>query len=385
MYSTMPLASSPYTQARWWGAVVAVVVLGLALWISSYRAQARGEARPSLGTRLLRVFAGTDGRVSTSKTVAFGWTAVVTFILLSLIFVEPESWDDALKNLSPTYLLLLAGPYASLVLAKAAVTSRISAGTLNKPTNEGAPRLGDLFNDDSGRTDIVDLQYVVFNVVAMVFVIVTFIRASQVTGFPSIPEGLVLLTGGPAALYLSNKVVPGTGPTILSVLPATVRVGETFTITGQGLTAEPAAAVQVGGTTLPAEAVKARTPTGIVAIAPNVEADLGKKVGVGVGTGAFLAEALTVLGRTPALYGLSTGTAKVADPVTARGDWSDEEAEALIIVLDENVAQSPEQAAAGTATFKVPQLVNVAVARDVDVKVRLGGEESAPVKLEIGP
>jgi hypothetical protein len=42
--------------------------------------------------------------------------------------VNPSSWSDALKNLSPTYLLLSGFPYASLVLAKATVATRVASG-----------------------------------------------------------------------------------------------------------------------------------------------------------------------------------------------------------------------------------------------------------------
>jgi hypothetical protein len=382
----MQLGSISYTTGRWLGFAATVLVLLVALWIGSTvpRPEAAGRPRRRLGKRLLSVFVGADGRVSTSRTVVFAWTAIVTFILTSLIFVEPKSWGDALKNLSPTYTLLVGGPYASLVLAKAAVATRVASGSLNKPPNEGEPRLSDLFNDDNGQTDMFDLQYVVFNVVAMVFVVLAFTRAGQVTGFPHIPEGLVLLTGGPAAVYLSNKILPSSGPSIFKVEPKEVRVGQTFTIVGQGLSTEPNAAVDVGGVTLPAEAVPTRSATAIVALAPDLGNDLGKPVNVAVGPTAFLSGALRVLGRVPLLYGLNRGEARVGDVVTAHGDWTAAEAEELVISIDQNVALRPQNPVAREATFAIPQLPKLAPPRSVPVRVKLGGEESQPVTLTVG-
>src|SRR5205823_6632186 len=108
-----------------------------------------------------------------------------------------------LKNLSPTYLLLLAGPYASLVLAKGIVSYRTNSGTLLKTDSDGTVRLSDLVSDDSGKVDIFDVQFLMFNAIALWFVVDAFNRATS-AGFPSMPSGLVLLTGGPAAVYLSN-------------------------------------------------------------------------------------------------------------------------------------------------------------------------------------
>src|SRR4051794_21566612 len=63
------------------------------------------------------VMLGKDGRLSTSKTVALLWTAVVAYVLFLLLLNDPGDWNKALKHLAPTYLLLLSGPYAALVLA----------------------------------------------------------------------------------------------------------------------------------------------------------------------------------------------------------------------------------------------------------------------------
>src|SRR5437588_30227 len=75
------------------------------------------ELESTKGRSRASILLGADGRLSTSKTVAAAWTAVVAYVLITLLFSWPKDWADALKHLSPTYLLLLGGPYASLVLS----------------------------------------------------------------------------------------------------------------------------------------------------------------------------------------------------------------------------------------------------------------------------
>jgi hypothetical protein len=224
------LAALSYTGARWLALGATLVLLLAALLIarggSGGAGQMAAATGPPLRRSLFAVLQGKDRRLSTSKTVAFAWTVVVIYIFFALIFIWPDSWSDALKNLSPTYLLLLGGPFASLVLAKAAVTTRIGKGSLDKPVSTEPPRLSDLFNDDDGMPDLFDVQYVVFNVVAIVFVIVAFGRAGLKVGFPEIPDGLLLLTAGPASVYVANKFMPSTGPTIFTIAPQRSAWGE---------------------------------------------------------------------------------------------------------------------------------------------------------------
>ena len=217
-------AAVTFTGAKWIAVGITLLLMVGAIWFVGKSASEQNAGTGRKPSRLLWILTGADGRVSTSRTVALAWTAVVVYILLALIVANPASWSDALKNLSPTYLLLLGFPYASLVLAKAVVATRVGSGTLAKPPPDEGPQLTQLFADDNGNPDVFDVQYVAFNVVAMVFVVVAFGRAGLSTGFPSIPEGMLLLTGGPAAVYVSNKFMPGNAPQIFSVSPDTVRV-----------------------------------------------------------------------------------------------------------------------------------------------------------------
>jgi hypothetical protein len=95
------LATLSYNHAKWLAALITIVVLVIAL----VAAGAAGPAKASQGEktpRLLRVLLGADGRLSTSRAVALGWTAVVTYVFVALIVANPKSWSEALKNLSPT-------------------------------------------------------------------------------------------------------------------------------------------------------------------------------------------------------------------------------------------------------------------------------------------
>lgn len=296
------LFEAPATQLggdeRFWGAVIAVAaaVLFSGFWIpllarlragrvdtqhvsekETEGAQTKKAYWDSLSKRgSLSVLQGQDGRLSSSKTVAYAWTFLVLYILTVLILTWPTYWTAALHNLSPTYLLLLGGPYASLVLSKAIVTTRTTSGSLTKPSSDGSSRLTDLIADDSGRVDLFDVQFVVFNVMAMWFVIKAFGEATS-AGFPEIPSGLVILTGGPAAVYLSNKLFTSTTATISSVTPSRVKANTDFFIVGsgfltgyiRGVSPESSGIVEVGGRQASSDFNK-WTDTRIPATAPTL-------------------------------------------------------------------------------------------------------------------
>jgi len=392
------LGAVSYAGARWWAAGITAAVFIVALWLLGAAAPAQPSTRggtpgqPATGgrtmARILRPFLGADGRVSTSHTVALAWTAVVTFILVALVIADPKSWLHALEHLSPTYLLLLGFPYAALVFGKATVATRVASGSLVKPASTQPATVSQLFNDDSGNTDLFDVQYVACNVVAMGFVIVQFTRASLVNGFPIIPNGLLLLTGGPAAVYLTNKFMPGGAPTIFSVSPNEVRIGQSFTITGQNL-ASTGASASPPSVTVGSKAAQTITftPTSMVVLAPDAGADLGRAVDVGVTAGpgaqATVSGALKVLGRRPTLDGANTGVARVGDDVTLRGDWSVDEAQTLSVLMDTDVFGPTSQPGEGTVTFKVPRLQNLTPERPVPVTVKLGEETSNAINLLI--
>lgn len=379
-----------FSTARWWAAAITVAACLLAMVLvsaSSPRRETPADRRTSL---ILRPFVGADGRLSTSHTVVLAWTGVVAYILVALIIANPPDWSDAMKNLSPTYLLLLGFPYASLVLAKATVTSRKAKGTLVKSSTDDPATLSQLFTDDDGNTDVFDVQYIVFNVIAMIFAIVQFSRATVGSGFPEIPDGIILLTGGPAAVYLTNKFMPNSGPAIFGPSQSQVRVGQSFTIAGQNLAAPGAAAtppqVTIGG--VPAS-VSGFTQSNILVAAPDVGTDLGRQLDVAVrgpsGVQALKSAALTVLGRVPILHGASTGVAQVGEKVILWGDWTDKEAARLIVQVDTGVVASTSDPSQGVITFVVPPLAKLGEPRQLPVWVKLGLEASDPITLVVSP
>lgn len=224
----VPVVGGDPTQqeAEWFGHVTAVAAL-------------------ALFTSLLLVVAldlkglvvGRDNRVSTSKLQALIWTYAIAAALLSLIIAKWGGADkgyDALlsEELKDEYLLLLGGPFAAAVAAKAIVTTKVEQGTLTK--TDGTPEPSQAFGDDMGNADLVDTQYLLFNLVALAFFVVTFVMQAE-DGLPDIPDVLVALTGVAAATYVGNKAVLREAPTLLRIVPPSGMSGTTVTVYGKSL------------------------------------------------------------------------------------------------------------------------------------------------------
>ena len=232
----------------------------------------------AIGYLLVRrkVLLGSDLRLSTSKTVTFAWTlfAVWVFAALATIAVSRDQ-PLQLKTVSDPYLLLLGGPFAALVAAKGILTSKLNNGTAQKSAGDGVLRVGDLVNDDAGRTDLVDLQFVLFNLVPLVYAVVVFARHAD-RGLPDLPMSLVGLTSVSALTYIGNKAVQQNASMISGLSPASARVGDRVVIQGQNLvppttTGTPATApqVQVNGVravveSARADAVEFTVPAGLL-------------------------------------------------------------------------------------------------------------------------
>ncbi|MDJ0380594.1 hypothetical protein [Streptomyces sp. G-G2] len=185
------------------------------------------RARPGLVT-------GRDGRLSTSKTLATAWTGLLLWMLLVLLvygLTQGIGWfrgpRDPFQSLTSVYLPLLGGPYLALIGAKGVVGVRVQNGHLFKPEKKpepGAPPAGapqklpmnELIANDSGQTDLMDLQYVAFSVVTMLYVAAFFV-ADVGAGLPKLPTGIWALTGAPAGVYLVNKLATRPNPVITRV------------------------------------------------------------------------------------------------------------------------------------------------------------------------
>jgi hypothetical protein len=253
------------------GAFLLLIFLGLRLisWRKAKQRQARRGARtmsprsetgevPSGSTSLTQPswssLIGLDNRVSTSRTIAFLWTVVVAYCLLTLVLVAtarvstatppppgwiPPGWiEAALQPLAPAYLVALGAPFAAAVAAGVIVGQRTSNGDLQKSMNTSRPTALDVVTDDSGNLDLVDLQYTLFNAIAVVFVITQFVP-HPARGMPTIPAAFAVLTGLSAAVYTSNKAAVRNPPVITQVLTPQVVAGGQVTVLGQNLVVDP--------------------------------------------------------------------------------------------------------------------------------------------------
>lgn len=222
---------------------------------------------------------GVDGRTSTSKVQVGLWTFVlvwaVAFLLGRVLFdgqelstVLPETqWQD--------YLVLLGGPFAAAVLASAFVSWRVENGTLQKTVNQTSQaEVDQIFKNDSGDADLVDAQYLLFNIVALGYFIVGIAREPIL---PDMPPVLLALTSGAAALYVANKAVESNKPTITGVVPATLKKDSQVTIFGQNFRPASGTALHVSVDLEGFGSVRIVAETGnelTVAIPPGIPAGL---------------------------------------------------------------------------------------------------------------
>lgn len=185
------------------------------------------------------LFVGADGRLSTSKTIAWLWTAVVAWmtITIGLIAVRyargagvQQFLDDKLVIANSPYLALIA-PYSAGVLAKVTVTG---LGGRTQKSKADQASAGDLIRDDTGATDLFDFQYVLFNLVAVLIVGAVFVKQPGL-GPPHVPPLLFAFAGGSAGAYLANKATLSNAPQITTVVPSSARVREKVTAHGSNL------------------------------------------------------------------------------------------------------------------------------------------------------
>jgi hypothetical protein len=244
--SLLPLDDTLHAGDQWaaFGVVAALVILLLLL---ADRA---------------KVFVGYDNRLSTSKTIALLWTPVVAYIVTVLAFIGSGMgfgvWKALVGSPNGVYLVLLGAPFAGAVGAKAIVSTRVADGSLQKPRAD-KPSLSDIFSDDNGYVDIVDSQYLLLNMIAIIIVLVQFVHRPGF-GAPDIPWFLGALTGGSAGTYLANKAIQSNAPSLVGVSPQTARIGQVVQAAGANL--NPAAGagalpvITVGGNKVDSGTIK---------------------------------------------------------------------------------------------------------------------------------
>ena len=211
---------------------------------------------------------GADGRVSTSKTVVYVWTFVFAsalVIMTSMVvfgYLKPgqafrtgSNWD--------AYLLLLGGPFASAVIAKGIVSYQTqqdptsksgtsatagTANTMSTTVTAAQPSATDIVNGDSGTPSLVDTQYSIFSLIAILYFAGLFIAnldkyaagavsADKAQWLPQIPSALLGLTSLAALTYVGNKAVQTQGLRVVSFSPNPVRVNSTVVATLVNLSA----------------------------------------------------------------------------------------------------------------------------------------------------
>jgi hypothetical protein len=198
------------------------------------------------GVRVWEICIGEDKRLSTSKTIPFVWTLVVGIMLLALVWAyikghhRPLNETDA-SGVVGQYALLFGGPLGAAILAKQIVTGQTRENPGVKPEATKA-KLTDLVSDDKGQPELGDLQYVLFNAVALVFVLAT-ILDTPLKGMPHLPDVLLGLTSVSAVGYVSKKALTPTGLQTAAITPSKGAAGAEVTVGLKGL--QPAA--QEGG------------------------------------------------------------------------------------------------------------------------------------------
>jgi hypothetical protein len=200
----------------------------------------------------LNIVIGSDGRVGTSKAVVLIWTTVFAsaLVLLSGMIVfgglsATDAFGDG-KN-SDAYFLLLGGPYASAVLAKGIVSAQVAKDPSTKtslatasgtaqPTSAvvaGDPSAKDVLTGDSGSLDLVDTQFSIFSLIAVLYFVGALasnvdkfaVGATKVITLPPIPSALVGLTSLAALTYVGNKATQSAGLRVVTFDPPKPRPG----------------------------------------------------------------------------------------------------------------------------------------------------------------
>jgi hypothetical protein len=217
------------TTGRWCALLFGVGTIAFGLLILQLLNSGKGVGK---GYGILRPLIGKDRRFSTSLTQLGLWTIALctgfAYLLGRVMFdgskfdvvVPSDRWDE--------YLLLLGGPFAAAVLAKGIVTYKLQEGTLQK-SEPSSTTPTQVVKGDDGTADLVDAQYLLFNVVALGYYVV---QLSKTSILPEIPSPLLALTGATAAAFVANKAAQRNTPTVTSVLPLTAEAGDKVTIYG---------------------------------------------------------------------------------------------------------------------------------------------------------
>lgn len=275
---------------------------------------------------------GKDNQLSTSKTQVALWTAAIIFAFLFFTIQVIRAGastkvTSGFSHFGPEYLLLLGGPFAAAVLASATTTSKVQSATV-QPVNAASPSVSDLVTDTTGQPSISDAQFLLFNLVALIFFGVALARSPQT--LPNIPDTLVGLTSVSALTYLGAKVVSSNQPTITSVsitsAPSNgiLHAGDTIKIIGSGFdpvgtkpTKNSDTGIQVLFNGVSTNPVETPTPTDTVlnaVVPPGLTGVAGTQLSIAVQTSAGVLTPTPFTGLTiegPRIISLKRNNANV--------------------------------------------------------------------------
>jgi hypothetical protein len=200
------------TDIEWWvylAVLGGLVIASLLLHVVVTAAAPEGSSAKRHGIGGL--FIGVDNRTSTSKLQAMLWTYAVLWALISLLVgAGAQDFSDALgDNLREEYFLLLGGPYAAAIAAKAITTSRApeKRPKQKRGRSTASERLVEAVANDAGSVDLGDVQYSAFTLVTLTYFTWAFIDAPG-NGLPPIPGTLLVLNGVSLSAYVGKKGLP---------------------------------------------------------------------------------------------------------------------------------------------------------------------------------
>jgi hypothetical protein len=193
----------------------------------------------------LKLIVGTDNRISTSKTIATVWTLVVAAALLAFVYANTIGHPHPLEVTNQggrvgQYALLFGGPLAAAILSKTIVGKQTDEAG-GERSSGASPQLRNLIANDEGETDLGDLQYVLFNMVALIYVLTTMLLHEPANGLPHIPDVLLGLTSVSATGYVGKKLLPPPPGAAATIAPAAGAAGAPVTVTVKGV-AKPSGA-----------------------------------------------------------------------------------------------------------------------------------------------
>ena len=226
------------------------IVLAVLLVMIMVGLRQRRDAQPASARSVWRSLVGLDNRASTSRTMALLWTVLVAYCLLTLVLIAtlapvagtpiphgriPVGWiDAAFQPLSSSILVQLAIPLGSAVAARVVVGQKVQDGSQQKAVSERPASISQLVTDDSGNLDLVDLQYVLFNTIAALFVLLQF-TAHPSRGIGIVPPVFAALTGLSAAVFVGNKMLSNNAARLDPLLTTATSAGAQLLLTGDNL------------------------------------------------------------------------------------------------------------------------------------------------------